>query len=243
MSQADFAAALLDPTLPAPIGVVGPDGLPDAKRFAVYRNNVASSLIRVLEAAFPVVQKLVGDEFFAGMAGVYLRAHPPQDRRLMLYGAGFPAFLEGFAPVQHLGYLPDMARLEQGLRESYHAADSIALPPERLAGMPETQLLQARIRLAPSMRLIASRWPIHAIWAANARGGPAPVMRAQEVAILRPVFDPEPQVLPPGGAAFLTALQRGKPLMAALAETGEGFDLTAVLGLLLRSNAIMEVSP
>lgn len=242
MSQTDFAAALLDPTLPAPIGVVGPDGLPDAKRFAVYRNNVASSLIRVLEAAFPAVQKLVGAEFFADMARIYLCAHPPQDRRLMFYGGGFPAFLEGFPPVQHLGYLPDVARLEQGLRESYHAADSLALPPETLAGMPEARLLQARIRLAPSMRVIASRWPVHAIWAANLRGGPAPVMRAEEVAILRPLFDPEPHLLPPGGAAFLTALQRGKPLIAALAETGEEFDLTAVLGLLLRSNAITEVS-
>ena len=137
MKQSAFAQALLDPDAAVPEGVVGPDGRPDAKRFAVYRNNVASSLTRALEAAFPVVQKLVGTEFFGAMAQIYLRAHPPLDRRLMLYGQSFPAFLEGFPPVAQLGYLPDVARLEQAMRESYHAADSMPIAPDALAQLGE----------------------------------------------------------------------------------------------------------
>jgi hypothetical protein len=48
--------------------------------------------------------------------------------------------------------------------------------------------------------------------------------------------------LPPGGAAFLATLGRGEPLIAALAATGEGFDLTRLLGLLLHNNAIVGVT-
>ena len=81
-----FARALLDPEAEVPWGLTDPEGRPAPKRFSVYRNNVASSLTRALEAAFPTVRKLVGDEFFAAMAGVFLRAHPPQSRMLMLYG-------------------------------------------------------------------------------------------------------------------------------------------------------------
>jgi hypothetical protein len=242
MSQNAFAAALLDPELPAPPGVTGPDGQPDAKRFAVYRNNVAASLTRALQAAFPCAEKLVGPEFFGAMAQVYLRAHPPKDRRLMLYGADFAEFLADFPPVSHLAYLPDVARLEQAMRVSYHAADHIPLPPETLAEMTEAQLLHARFTFAPSMQLLASSWPVQAIWAANMRGGPAPKPGPQEVAILRAEFDPEPCLLPPGGVAFLRSLSQGQPLIAALAAAGEGFDLTAILGLLIQHRALAGVS-
>lgn len=242
MSQTQFAAALLDPAHPMPAGLVGPDGLPDAKRFSVYRNTVNSSLIRVLEAAFPAVQKLVGPAFFSAMALVYLRQAPPTDRRLMLYGESFAEFLAGFAPVAHLGYLADVARLEQALRQSYHAADASPLPSEALGSMGEDQLLQARIRLAPSLRVLASNWPVHAIWHATLHDGPKPQMRADELVVLRPEFDPTVHLLPPGGAAFLATLGRGEPLIAALAATGEGFDLTRLLGLLLHNNAIVGVT-
>ena len=183
MSQTQFAEALLDPAHPMPAGLVGPDGLPDAKRFSVYRNTVNSSLIRVLEAAFPAVQKLVGPAFFSAMALVYLRQAPPTDRRLMLYGESFAEFLAGFAPVAHLGYLPDVARLEQVLRQSYHAADASPLPGETLGSMGEDQLLQARIRLAPSLRVLVSNWPVHAIWHATLHNGPKPQMRAEELVV------------------------------------------------------------
>ncbi len=242
MTLAGFAQALLDPEAAMPMGVVGPDGLPDAKRFDVYRNNVASSLTRALEAGFPVVRKLVGDEFFGAMAVVFLRAHPPRNRQLALYGADFPEFLAQFPPVAHLGYLPDVARLEQALRDSYHAADSTGVPLEALTSLTEAQLLQARIGLAPSLRVMRSDWPVYSIWAANMRGGAAPVMRAEDAAILRPEFDPEPHLLPPGGVAFLTALQAEKPLIEALAATGEGFDLSPILGLLLQGRAIVRIT-
>lgn len=243
MTLARFAGALLDPDAPIPAGVTGPDGLPDVKRFDVYRNNVASSLTRSLEAGFPVLRKLVGDEFFGAMAVVFLRAHPPRNRQLALYGADFPEFLAQFPPVAHLGYLPDVARLEQTLRDSYHAADGAGVPLEALTSLTEAQLLQARIGLAPSLRVLRSDWPIFSIWAANTQGGPAPMMQSQDVVILRPDYDPEPHLLPPGGAAFLTTLQADKPLIEALAVTGEGFDLSHILGLLLQGRAIVRINP
>jgi hypothetical protein len=56
--------------------------------FAVYRNNVAAIFGPARWRRVPdVVRKLVGDEFFAAMAVIFLRAHPPrQSRILMLYG-------------------------------------------------------------------------------------------------------------------------------------------------------------
>jgi hypothetical protein len=241
MSQPDFAAALLDPDAPVPSGLTDPAGQPAPKRFSVYRNNVASSLTRVLEAAFPTVRKLVGDEFFGAMAVVFLRAHPPRLPMLMLYGGDFPAWLESFPPVAHLGYLPDVARLDQGMRESYHAADSDPLPEAEFQRLLGEDISGLRLDLAPSVRLIRSRWPVQAIWAANHEAGPPPRPGAQDVLVLRPEFDPRPHVLPAGGGDFVAALLSGATLGESLDRVTEAVDLTAVLGLLISNRAILGV--
>ncbi len=242
MRQSEFAAALLDPGAAVPAGVVDPWGAPAPKRFSVYRNNVASSLVRALEAAFPTVRKLVGDEFFAAMAGAFCLDHPPRSRMLMLYGDALPGWLESFPPVAHLGYLPDVARLDQAMRESYHAADSDPLPEAEFQRLLGEDIGRMRLALAPSLRLVASRWPIVGIWAANHDGGPAPTAAAQDAIILRPEFDPRPQALPPAGRVFVSSLLAGQQLADAVEIAGPALDLPAALGLLIRGRAITGVS-
>ena len=242
MSQTAFAAALLDPEADVPAGIVDPEGRPAPKRFSVYRNNVAGSLTRALEAAFPTVRKLVGDAFFAPMAGVFLRAHPPTSRMLMLYGAEFPEFLEGFPPVRHLGYLPDVAQVDQAMRESYHAADSTVLGEAEFQRLIGADIAGARLQLASSVRLVRSRWPVVSIWAANHAGGPSPQPKAEDALILRPGFDPLPHALPAGGAAFIAGLRQGQSLGEAVDTAGPALDLAAVLALLIKGRAITGVS-
>ncbi|MES2667402.1 MAG: DNA-binding domain-containing protein [Pseudomonadota bacterium] len=241
MTQAAFAAALLDPDLAVPDGLTDPQGRAAALRFGVYRNNVVSSLTKVLEAGFPVVRALVGDGFFAAMAGAFLRRHPPTSRILMLYGDEFPAFVQRFPPVSHLGYLPDVARLELALRQSYHAADGVPLSADMLT--PD-RLLTARLHFAPALRLVTSDWPVWSIWAAHMRGGLMPTaMQGESVVILRPGYDPDPRPLAPACVPVLAALLATEPLESALDHAGEGFDLTDFLALLLGGGAITGLAP
>ncbi len=241
MTQHAFARALLDPDAAVPENIVDPKGRPAPKRFSVYRNNVASSLTRALEAAFPTVRKLVGDAFFGAMAVVFLRAHPPQSRILMLYGAEFPAFLESFPPVAHLGYLPDVARLDQAMRESYHARDSKPLPDRAFQRLLQQDLAIFRVTLAPSLRVVRSSWPLFAIWRANAEGGPTPLPASEDVVVLRPDFDSRPHALPPGGAVFLQGLLAEKTIGESLDDAGEATDLASILGMLVPGKAILGV--
>lgn len=245
VSQSQFRAALFDPDLAAPPGLSDPQGRPAGKRFNVYRNNVTLSLIEALESSFPVLRKLVGDGFFRAMARLYLRQHPPETPLLMFYGAAMPGFLADFAPVSHLPYLPDVARLELALRLAYHAGDVSPIAPEALTGLPPEVLPLARIGLAPALHLLVSDWPIHAIWRFNTDPDAAkPIMQAEAVVVLRPAFDPAPYLLPPGGAAFVAALQAGLPLGQA-ADAGSaapGFDPGATLGLLVQGKAIHQIT-
>jgi hypothetical protein len=238
MSQSQFAAAVLDPDLPMPAGLIGPDGAPSPRRFAVYRNNVTLSLIRVLEAGFPCIQKLVGEAFFRAMAGEFVRSNPPKTRIMMLYGADFPGFLARFPPVAHLGYLADVARLEQTRRESYHAGDCAPFGPAELASVPLEVLSLVPLRLSPTLRVIWSDWPVLSIWRANMAGGPNPRMGAEEAMITRPQMDPVIVPLPSGGAAVLAALAAGQGLSLAALAGGTDFDLVGFLQILISGGAI-----
>lgn len=240
VSQAEFLAALLDPAAAVPEGLEDPEHRPAGRRFSVYRNNVAVSLTEALEVAFPIVLKIVGEEFFRAMAGVFLRAHPPASPVLMFYGDEMPAFLASFAPVAHLGYLPDVARLEIALRAAYHAADAHPIGPE--AVNTGADLMAARVTLAPALRLVRSRWPLYGIWRANTEdGAPKPGRAAEDVLVTRPGFDPVVSLLPEGGADFIARLAEGEALAAAALAPGEGFDPGPTVALLLQGNAITEI--
>ncbi len=236
-TQTDFRTALLDPNSPPPEGVRNPDGVQATKRFDVYRNNVAVSLTEALETAFPVVRKLVGDDFFRAMAGVYLRAHPPTSPVMMFYGEEMPAFLAGFGPAQSVPYLPDVAALELALRHSYHAADAAPVAPDALGQLAPDTLPHVTFAFAPAVRIIPSRFPLHSIWWANTHGGKN-TQNAEPALVTRPEFDPQVDVLTPEQAAVCTALMGGEPLGQALRHGGADFDLGPLLGLLLARGAI-----
>jgi hypothetical protein len=182
-SQAAFAAALLDPAQPFP-----PDlrsrGVPaGADRFGVYRNNVMVGLIEGLRDAYPVVCRLVGDEFFRAMAGVFARANLPCSPVMLEYGDGFADFIEGFPPAGSLPYLADVARLERAWVEAYHAAEAKAFDRvDAATGAP--------LRLHPAVRLVRSRFPVLVIWEANqADAEPQPLQlseKGESVLVTRP---------------------------------------------------------
>lgn len=241
VSQSSFRAAILDPSRPVPAGLRRFDGRNAGARFDVYRNNVVAGLIAALEVSFPVVRKLLGGDNFRVMAADYVRKHPPGMPLMMHFGGELPKFLAGFAPVSHLGYLPDVARLELALRQSYHAADSQPVAPDRLAALAPERLLAARFKLAPSLRVLASDWPVHAIWRYNTEdGAPKPAMRPEDVLIGRREFDPAPVLLPAGGADCLAALLAGQPFQTAIEPLAEA-DIGAVLAALLGQNAITDI--
>src|SRR4029450_8564106 len=107
--QGAMAASVLRNTDAPPAAVRPPDGIAFEGRLQVYRNNTFSSLTAALKDSFPVVCRLVDERFFGYAAQEYIRIHPPRAPRLAEYGADFAGFLDGFEPVHHLAYLPDVA--------------------------------------------------------------------------------------------------------------------------------------
>jgi hypothetical protein len=242
--QAAFARALLQPDAAIPTNVATWNGSDPAQRFAVYRNNVAVSLIDGLAAKFPVVLQLVGEEFFRAMARVFLGEHPPRSPVMHQFGDALPEFLEGFVPVRELPYLPDVARIEAARVSAYHAADAPAAGPHDFAAIDPERLAETIIKLHPAMRVIPSRHPAYSIWASHYDGEPMETVdldAAEDTLVTRPAHKPIMSRLPEGVAGLLHDLDAGCALgeaMARAAEATPGFDPAAAFQSLIATGAV-----
>lgn len=216
-------------------GDVLADGLTVARRLDVYRNNTFILLTEALKASFPVVCRLVDERFFGYAAHTFIAASPPGHGRLYAYGEGFPSFLDGFEPARTLPYLGDVARLEWAMNEAYFAADALTLDPAALIAVPPAQIERLRLVAHPSVRLLASAYPIDAIWEANQTGRDGVVDLGQggvNLVVQRPKLEVVYRALGPGAYAFLRALTAGATLAGAVeaAEATEpSFDVQGSL--------------
>jgi hypothetical protein len=231
--QRDVAAALFARADAPPPPVVAGDAQHARRRFAIHRATVIQSLAEALGHAFPVVRAIATDENFRLVAAAFIRARPPRRPVLAAYGADFAEFLAGFGPaVADLPFLPDLARLEWALHDSYFAADAPALDAAGLATVAPDDIPRLRLRLQGAARLVASdRHAIFAIWSAGALPPSLPD-GGEAVLVTRPGHEVQAVTLTPGDHALLGAIAMGAPLEeaagAALAAE-PGFDFAAAL--------------
>jgi len=243
-TQEAFADAVRRTDNALPEGVTSHSADQPTRRFNVYRNNFYASLINVLAGRYPVVQRLVGEEFFRAVAKVYVEHEPPRSAMILAYGGGFGDFLAGFPPVADVPYLPDIAGLEWARHTAYHAADATPLGAEDFAGVPAEQVAALRLTLHPSLMVVSSPYPIVSIWETNTFDEEVrPVSaQAQDAMISRPEMTVEVRQLPPGAAAFIIALESGDTLGAAAeraASADERFDLAGNIAGLIDAGVIV----
>jgi hypothetical protein len=237
--QAGFRAALLGDDERCVAPAVVDDGLSASARLAVYRHHVFTSLTAALAATYPVVCRLVDRRFFGWLADRYVRAHPPAGPCLVEYGADFADFIAAFGACGHLPWLADVARLEWAMNAALHAPDAAALEPDALGALAPAEVARLTLRLDPSMTLLASQWPVDAIWRANQPGADGAVDLQQGEARLevrRFGDDVVYRALPPATFAFRAALAGGVALEDAVEhalDADPAFDLAGEIRALL----------
>ena len=249
--QSEFRGALLDGRDGEPAGAISAeilaDGLSPESRLAVYRHHVFTTLTSVLKETYPVVARLVGEDFFAYAADAFVRRHPPSAPCLFEYGAGFAEFLASFPPSRDLAYLPDVARLEWAMHAAPDAEEARAIDLEGLREIHPDSLGGVTLRLEPSLTLLSSPWPVDRIWHANQSGADPEAtldlgIGGVCVEVRRLGGDVVWRTLPPAEHAFRAALASSLTLEraadAALVVDAE-FDLTRALAALLGERLIV----
>lgn len=228
--------------------VSGLEGLIEGPGLWVHRNTVRLTLGDALGDLYPVTRQLVGDEFFLQAAKEFLRTHPPAAATLLLWGVDFPVFLQAYAPVSGLPYLPDLARLEWRRHQALHGAEALPLTAEDLAALPPDQADGLVLILHPTAQVLVSDWPVLDLWQAHQAPEGLEALdfapRRQEILIVRPQAQVGLFPLPHGGARFLAALDQGIGVaIAGAMELDPDFDAGAVLGTALTQGWFCQAGP
>ncbi len=220
--------------------------------FAVYRNTVASACADALQANYPTVSRLVGDDWFRATALIYLGENPPRHPAMLELGENFAGFLAAFEPAADLPYLEGVARLDRLWSCAHVAADAPALAPAQVAAMAPAQLVDARLRLHPATFWAQfEQMPVATIWCRHRDAGPDArvdlddlAWRGDGVLLTRPEDAVQWTAIAPGAAAFLAACARGEPLAQAATaalDAQPDADLATMMAQLLDAGAFAEL--
>ena len=240
--QAAFAAAMTGEGDDAVAAALARGSGPrPSTRLDIYRNNIASALVRSLEGLYPALVRLMGADFFARLARDYARAHPPEHGRLLEYGFDLPGFVAGYEAAGRYPWFADVGRLELAWHRAYVAVEAEALRAEELAGVPPSRMADLVLVPHPSCQRLASPYPVSDLWriALGDEEPEGPVEMeggAEWLLVIRPGAEVEVRTLGESGFALLDSLAAGSSLGAAFESAcavDPGFDLqTHLAGLL-----------
>lgn len=223
--QDAFAASVLTGEAWRLSGAIAPMGLDPVRRVQIYRNHFTISLAEALAATYPVLCRLVGAECFDAVAARFAGEHPPVSPVVAEYGDGFGDYLAGLLGGDY-AYLADVGAFEWAIARAYHAPDAPAMRADALLLVPEARRGDLLLHCHPSLRLLASVYPVLDIWAANQDGadpdavidlaaGPTGLM------VWRHGMDVVWRSLDDARFAFIAALLAGRTLADAVAALAE----------------------
>jgi hypothetical protein len=213
-----------------------------------YQTNGHMLAQRALQAAYPVVAQMVGDESFADLARALWHAQPPLRGDVACWGEGLAVFMQSSAQLQEEPYLGDVARAEWALHQCATAADRVADLPS-LALLTTHDPEQLRLLLAPGCAVVRSAWPVASILTAHLEGSPSfdevgaqlRASRAQDALVWRAGLRPRVRLVVDGETDVLLPLLRGESLAQAL-DAAPALDFGQWLPMAVQSGLVLSVS-
>ncbi|OEF06974.1 HvfC/BufC N-terminal domain-containing protein [Vibrio genomosp. F10] len=139
------------------------------ERMQIYRNNFIIGLSEILEATYPNILKLVGEECFTQMARQHVLTQPLTLGDVTFYGEGFSQTIEQFPNViEAAPYLTEVARFEWSLDTAQQCfsqhQDSRSLQPlANLAQLSSDEHSQLQFHLAPGVSHFASNCAVFSL--------------------------------------------------------------------------------
>lgn len=194
----------------------------------VYRANAQALSLSALQASYPVLQQLLGEENFQNLASDIWQAMPPEHGDLAQWGGALAGYLEQVPQLhvllQEHPYLPDVARVEWALHVAATATDA-SLDGQSFQLLTVNDPAELRLQLSPGCALLRTAYPVVAIVQLHdpkaskthdAARAAISNCEPQIALIWRQGFRPMLRASDAASAALLEAMLQGQSLAAAL---------------------------
>jgi hypothetical protein len=225
--------------------VIAPSqALTSVERLSIYSHAYTARLLECLRAAYPTLLHALGQDAFDAFAIGYLQAYPSQSYTLDKLGARFAQFLEETRPdrtqcedqtsageVGWPDFLIDLARFDWTVGEVFDgpgSEDQTLLTAAQVAAISPDRRAYARLVPAPSLRLLAFRYPVNAYFSAvrSREDSPPPGAAESYLALTRRDFVVCRHVLSAPQFAILSAIVSGVTVGGAVEHVAATVDRT-----------------
>lgn len=235
-TQRAFCSAVLSGDMNCMASLVRGEDVPSEQRMQIYSNSNRLGFLAAMQATYPVIERLGGEQWFEQRARQYQLRFPSRSGDLQHVGAHFAEFLQAELSDTQYEYFSDVAQLEWAYQEVLTAAESVALDPAALSAIAADDYEHLVFVPRPALRLVESRYPILAIWKAHQPGtdlvdinlasGPSRIL------LIRCIDHVELRELSAAGFALLEQFTQGTFFGAAVEAVEAShaeFDLSASL--------------
>lgn len=182
------------------------------QRLQIYRNHHITSLTLSLKNIYPVILRLVGEQFFNAMVKDFIAKELLISGILHEFGENFPDFIIKYAPAKSLEYLSAVAHFEWSCHQAYYAADALPLDLERLKALSSQEYGKIRFKLHPSHKVLEYHFPVLDIWqmCQQLEVDKTINLRAdrQRLLVIRPELTVNMFILSPGEFALIMAFSQ-----------------------------------
>ncbi|HBY87824.1 MAG TPA: DUF2063 domain-containing protein [Colwellia sp.] len=179
----------------------------------IYQHSAIANITNSLRLSYPVIEKLVGKDFFQVMCKPYIVKHWPTSGNMDDYGKCFSSFLAEFEQVKHLLYLEDVAQLEWLFHQSSLANDKSFFDWTCLAKVTSSEAIT--FLLSPSVSIMCSTMPVDKIWLMNQVNAPENIELSLEsdndtfIVLFREGLKTEMMTVDEGEFTFLQSIEKG----------------------------------
>ena len=216
-----------------------------SRGLAAYRTNARAHAECALNAAYPVVAQLLGEENFSYLARDFWHQYPPRCGDLAQWGDQLPAFLTAAIQLKDIPYLTDVAHIEWALHNCASAVDH-AQDTASFAALSQHEPEFLTFLIAPGACMLHSAYPAAAITLAHkGQGdieGAAALLHAgvaQTALVWRQGFAPCLRIVHEAELAFICAVCAQKSLAQALGVAHTSFDLSNWLTINVQNGLLL----
>lgn len=186
---------------------------------SIYKNNIAVTLLQALKSTYPLVNKLLGNDFFICMAKGYIQKYPSRSGNLSDYGEYFSEYLSNQPSLSTLDYVFEVAQFEWICNSLFAVTDHPPLDKNKLASFQKEKYDDICFVLNSAARLIQCRYPLIKIIELCQNEQADNINLEKDVSnllILRCEFEMMLFLLTNAEFTFLTALDNNQTLSNAL---------------------------
>ena len=150
-------------------------------RLDVYAIGYRLRMIEILDADYPALHALAGDDLFDQLARAYIMAHPSVFPNARWVGRHLPNFLANDPAFASQPVLAEMAAFEWAMSLAFDSADDSVLKLAELASLPGQAWSTLGFSLQSSLQRVALSWNVPAFWLAVTReeNPPTPLQSAE----------------------------------------------------------------